>query len=127
MRNFYVIFSDDPRNWSVYSQGFYHAGLKLAEESQKRSTKSKLIGQEEVFTNRYSYKISIYLLSHAIELLLKSIVSAYNANPENIKIKKSIDFGHNIVSIVDKLIKADVLILENKDHLLFDLINEYLM
>lgn len=121
-----TIFSDDPANWFVHAQGFYYAGIKLIEANQKLEKPKKFISTKEVFNKQYTYKIAIYLLSHAIELLLKSLISIYNKiNPSN-PLKPSAKYGHNITKMVDGLLKVGAITLDAEEKKTLEMVGEYL-
>src|SRR5690349_13471963 len=89
------IFSDMPVNWLIHSQGFHHAGLKLVEAMENSCQKDKCTSTGDNFKRQYTYKVAVYLFSHAIELLLKAIVSMCNKNNEQKELKQPAKYSHN--------------------------------
>lgn len=70
------IFSDNPINWLSHAKGFHYSGLKLIEALPAQS--KTFLSTKDIFFDKYAYKVGVYLLSHAIELLLKFWISKYN-------------------------------------------------
>lgn len=119
------VFADSPANWFIHAQGFYNAGLKLI-EAQKLGPKKKFLSTEEIFLNAYSYKIAVYLLAHAIELSLKTIISSYNLSNQAKQLKSPVKYSHRVTSMADDLINIGVLILSDADYETMQLVEEYL-
>lgn len=119
------IFSDKPINWFVHSQGFFYTGKSLI-EAEKKNISPKFVNTEFIFNKQYSYKIAIYLLSHAIELLLKAIISSYNrANPSS-PLKESIKYGHNAKIMFDELVNKGWILKKDDDEEVIELVDIYL-
>lgn len=119
------VFADSPANWFIHAQGFYNAGLKLF-EAKAPGPKKKFLSTEDGFLNAYSYKIAVYLLAHAIELALKTIISSYNLSNQNNKLKPPVKYSHKVTKMVGDLIEVRVLSLSPEDHETMRLVEEYL-
>lgn len=128
-----VIFSEkNPSSWFIHAEGFYTAGILLVEASTKpQESSQKYITLGQSFKKIYPYKVAIYLLSHAIELLLKSWVSCYNQiqdsldAPEN-KLKNPSALSHNAINISDLLLEKKVISLTEDEYTTMKLVDEYL-
>lgn len=106
-----VIFSDNRAAWYIQSEGFYNAGLKLVESYKSSFLEKRMYSSKEIYLSTHVYKVAIYLLSHSIELLLKSIVSNHNNNICKDKpIKKPEQYGHKITNMVTDLAKVGAII-----------------
>ncbi len=121
-----AVFSDSPVNWIVHARGFYYSALKLVEATEKLESKIKFISTEEIFNRKYTYKIAVYLLSHSIELLLKSIICMHNKINKSNQLKSSAKYSHNVIDMIDDLIKANAISLEQEDYESLKLVDEYL-
>lgn len=120
-----AIFADTPRNWYVHSVGFYHAGWQLAWLINKDEL-PKIMTQEWSFHHRYSNKIAVYLLSHALELLLKASVSDYKFhNPLN-NLKEPVKYGHNAKLMFKDLVSVNYLEKNEDDEEIIELVDAYL-
>ena len=86
-----------------------------------------LVGkQQESFHEQYNYKIAVYLLSHAIELLFKSLISFHNLNFKSNHLKSPTKYSHNVIDMVNDLISVGLITLDEKDYEIFKLVDEYL-
>ena len=121
-----MIFSDQPANWYVHAQGFYYSGLLLVQATEKLIPKNKIISTKEIFNKEYSYKVAIYLLSHAIELSLKTIICNYNLADKSSKLKKSSAYSHGVLDMIKDLQKIGLLAFDENDEKLFSFVEEYL-
>lgn len=122
-----LVFADSPKNWLVHSQGFYHAGCQLIRVLQGNEEQfSKIIIDEMFFYHRYSYKIAIFLLSHATELLLKASISYYNRNNPANMLDKPASYGHKAKQMFNDLIKVNHIAKNDGDNDLIELMDTFL-
>ena len=98
-----------PRNWLMHAHAFYHASLIMIEALERKKL-SPYITQEEVFLGEHAYKVAIYLLSHALELSLKGIISAYNQQNPNKPLKPSEKYSHGIYDIFMELLRVGAVV-----------------
>lgn len=68
------------------------------------------------------YKVRLYLVGHAFELLFKSILLQCGVSLTELRSKK---FGHNIIALVDKIEEYALFPLSYKDKALLNLLNGY--
>ena len=68
------------------------------------------------------YKVRLYLIGHAFELLFKSILLQYGVPLAKLRSK---EFGHNIIFLIQKVEECKILILSNEKKGLLTLLNEY--
>ena len=120
------IFADIPVNWLVHSQGFHYAGLKLAEVKHSVKSNKNLISMKEGFNQHYTYKLAVYLLAHAIELMLKSLISVYNKMNASSQLKAPARYSHNVMDMINDLIRVNFISLDEDDYELLKLVDEYL-
>lgn len=121
-----AIFSDTPGNWFIHVQGFYQSGMLLVEARDKLLPKKQMVSTQEVFCNRFTYKVAVYLLSHAIELSLKTIICNYNLTNPASPLKKPAKFSHKVIDMVDVLVNVNLLSLGAGDEEIFRSVDEYL-
>lgn len=121
-----AIFTDQPANWFIHSEGFFHAGLKLIEAHDKLHPRKPVIRSDEIFKRKYTLKISIYLLCHAIELLMKGIISNYNKSNPNSTLKPPSTYSHHVSKMANALIEKQAIDLNSDELETLNLAEEYL-
>lgn len=72
--------------------------------------------------NTELYKVRLYLIGHAFELLFKSILLQHGVALAELRSKK---YGHDIVVLVDKIEKFTLFPLSDTEKAMLSLLNEY--
>lgn len=120
------LFADNAASWLVQAQGFHNTGLELV-KTIGLSNQPRMYSGQEMFFSTYAYKVAIYLLSHSIELLLKTIISIHNntISPTN-PIDPPHKYSHQVIKMVEALERVSAITLNEEERETFRLIEVYL-
>jgi hypothetical protein len=100
-------------------------GLLITGKDFKRACEiisEKYPDRHSSLPNTELYKVRLYLIGHAFELLFKSILLQHDISLTELRSKK---FGHDIIALVNKIEEYALFPLSDTDKALLNLLNVY--